>query len=350
MARLNLPITLQHHPVVLDEQSRPPRGGARRPPHRARPARRPATGSVSPRRPRSGRSSQGVMLSRRTGGCARTVPLSLSDAQYLDPRSETCAGTSGWLARPHGDGVLVEQPAEGLGEYEGVSRGADREFDQRRVGDGASTSLISAIWASGSSGPRTIRVAPHLRAGRRAAPRCQGAATSPWRESRTAGKRPGAAAGTGTRAWSPGRPLDIVKSHQDGTRGRELLQPGEHCTNRGRRVRRGVDRAEQRCQRRRPAELIGDRRDQGKAPLPGWGPGRASTRMIGPSHSGIRPRAATSPSGVKIKEHPNGGVVTPVRSTRVRRMRGDEDGTGRQRGRGGSAWGSDPPIPARRAA
>ncbi len=63
-------------------------------------------------------------------------PLSLSAASIWI-RSETWADVR--LARPrgHADGVLVEQPAEGLGEYEGVSRGADREFDERRVGDGA---------------------------------------------------------------------------------------------------------------------------------------------------------------------------------------------------------------------
>ena len=52
-------------------------------------------------------------------------------------RSETCADVQAGSPESHGDGVLVEQPAEGLSEYEGVSRGADREFDERRVGDGA---------------------------------------------------------------------------------------------------------------------------------------------------------------------------------------------------------------------
>src|ERR1700761_3168697 len=66
-------------------------------------------------------------------------------------------------------------------------------------------------------------------------------------------------------------------------------------------------------------------------------------RMIGLSNSasGCEP----PPVRIKIKDHPNEAVVTPVRSTRVRRMRGDEGGTPRQRGWGDRRWGSDPPIP-----
>ena len=45
-----------------------------------------------------------------------------------------------------------------------------------------------------------------------------------------------------------------------------------------------------------------------------------------PIAQGIRLRAATCSFGIKIKGHPNGAVVTPVGSTRVRRMRGDEGG------------------------
>jgi hypothetical protein len=54
----------------------------------------------------------------------------------------------------------------------------------------------------------------------------------------------------------------------------------------------------------------------------------------------IRLRAAVGPSGKKIKDHPNGGVVTPVRSPRLWRTRGYEDGAGRQRGCEGRRGGA----------
>ena len=73
-------------------------------------------------------------------------------------------------------------------------------------------------------------------------------------------------------------------------------------------------------------------------------------RTVGLSRSASGCEPPPAPFGIKVKDHPNGAVVTPVRSTRVRRMRGSEDGAGRQRGCGGLAWGSDPPVPGRRAA
>ena len=81
-----------------------------------------------------GAPQQGCCLGELAG--ARGQSLEPVGREYLDPLGNPGGRQTG-SSVGHGDGVLVEQPAEGFGEYEGVSRGADRELDERRIGGGA---------------------------------------------------------------------------------------------------------------------------------------------------------------------------------------------------------------------
>ena len=276
---------------------------ARTPPHRDV-TRRPATGSVSPRRPRSGRVPQeGSCLGELAG--ARGQSLQPVRGQYLDPLGNL-GGRQAGSPVGHGDGVLVEQTAEGLGEYKEFPAAPTASSASAVSGTAPSTSLISAIWALGRAAPGLSGWLSRLRAGRRAALRCQRAVTWPWRGSRTAvrGQQP---------RQGPERvhgrlvgPLDIVNSHQDGTRRRQLLQPGEHRADRGRRGRRGVNRAEQRCQRRGLAQLISDRSDRER---------RRSRASLAAAESSRDFPVPGSPSTSRILPWPSAVLASRLRTT-----------------------------------